>query len=145
MVIFCVSHKMVPLHSLERASVSRDPLVDASPVKCPYKDKRNLVFIIYSINILFSSPIKSMIEMHISCNLTYSISLTSTASGLCFAYWSFRIALTSPEGEACHLNVGVSEAWLTSFTLWAVPPFQKGLTLGGTGISSPKSIWSLFL
>lgn len=38
LVIFSASHKMVPLHSLERASVNRDPLVDAAPVKCPAEE-----------------------------------------------------------------------------------------------------------
>lgn len=109
--------------------------------------QRSLVFIVHSINILLSFPTERL-EMPMSCNLTCFVSLTSTTSGFCFAYWSFRIAFTSTEVETCHLNVG-SQWGLTEIplpcSLCVVLPFQKGLTLGGLGTSSPKRIWSLFL
>lgn len=86
--------------------------------------QRNLVFVLYSINILLSFPTKRL-EMSMSCNLTCFVSL---ASGFCFAYWSFRIAFTSTEGETCHLNVG--SLWGLTETLLPWKPVC-GFSLSG--------------
>lgn len=89
--------------------------------------QRNLVFVIYSVNILLSFPTKRL-EMSMSCNLACFVSLTSTTSGFCFAYWSFRIAFTSTERETCPLNVG-SQWGLTDIPLPCKP--VCGFSLSG--------------